>query len=1203
MSDLESRIAALSPEQREALMRKMRERGGAAVASPPEPEQPRLSLEPVNRFAPVPPTDFQEALWLGRSGIFDLGGCGANIYIEREIHGSVWPMATSLNKALATLIARHEMLRTVVLPDGRLQLLAEAPPYQIAVEDLSGRSSAWIERYLEGVRDEMRYAKRPVDRWPLFDFVLHQVNDGRIRLHARFEALLIDGTGRSVVFEELGRLVLAPDRELPPLDVSFLDYARALAAFRETATYARSRAYWMARVPSLPPPPILPLARPLAPDTVPRIVKRQPEVLDPQSWQELGRRARKAGLSPTSAVTAAFAEVLRLWSARPDFTVGFGGSYRPEVHPHMARALGSFTIIHLLAVHDGPGNFLERAKRLQARITADLDHQEFSGHQVCREYNRLHRMGARALLPIHFNSVVEYGHQPAPAQNAPPDPAAPAPAPRPLSLFNRPEIELMIALPQALILWVATESPRGGLELVSQAVEEVFPEGFVPDVIEAYRDLLTRLAAGDETWSEARPARRVGAWTAPEPGLADLAGALGYGAHPRFVESALEEHPAVRAAAVAWHGRLIAWISLRDGRPPKDEELRRHLRATLPEHLVPDAFVRVEQVDRAALPGAPEPPAGTWGEIETELAALWEQILGRRPTDLADDFFAMGGDSVSAVRLLHWIAARWGEAVSPGDLFARPTLAGAAAAVRRGLAARKAPKRRLHPAPLPKTEAKRAHVFYFHPPVRPFSGSCSVANSYLNDALGTLGYEVHGIYADGRSPSTADFLVPLRAVERVLEARSLPPAGLTVHCDFGLEVGRVRRLRGQKNVVFFHGLAGSPSEWAGNPSVDRYWGNSAYMRDVVQSLLAMPDWRRGRLLDPRAFGIVSYLTLALPCLEEPAGALQVGSSEIPRHAREAIEQGDVLGHAVTAEKVDERALYSILLLLNRLAQERGLGRRFRAFVAEPMFRRVEATLGLPEDRYPPEMIFFRDNLRALGLTAADLLIPVPLLGQSALFEMLRACRLGFFYNTFAEPFGFYPLESVFHGCPLYTNGIGNLRHLLPEGHGIHVHETESMGFGDPAAYLPVAEAIYRDTVTDPAPVEEQCRRGADFIRRRYNREALENSLAAELERLGTPPETVGLDDLTVVLSPLVRLWNPATRRALTDHSPRQLSERERDVAEASLGKNAGEIRRSAGEPELEILQKLFKTGLLTLAQTSETSNQTFRSPEAGGSES
>src|SRR5262245_11030080 len=93
MSEAERRIASLSPQQRELLMRKMRERGRPAEAPPRTSEIPRIPDGPVDRHAPVLPTAFQEALWLSRSGIFDLGGSGANVYLEYEFPGIVWQLA------------------------------------------------------------------------------------------------------------------------------------------------------------------------------------------------------------------------------------------------------------------------------------------------------------------------------------------------------------------------------------------------------------------------------------------------------------------------------------------------------------------------------------------------------------------------------------------------------------------------------------------------------------------------------------------------------------------------------------------------------------------------------------------------------------------------------------------------------------------------------------------------------------------------------------------------------------------------------------------------------------------------------------------------------------------------------------------------------------------------------------------------------
>jgi non-ribosomal peptide synthetase component F len=912
MNDAERRIASLSPEQRELLMRRMRERGGAQTARR-TPEVPKLPEGAVDRHAPVPPTDFQEALWLSRSGLFDLGGCGSNVYLEYEFPGIVWQLANDLSNALRALVERHEALRTIVLPDGRLQLLAQVPPYEVEVEDLSGRSAEKREQHLLAVRDELRYARRPTDRWPLFEIVLHQLDEGKIRLHARFDLIVIDGAARGVLLSELVQILNFPDQPLQELDVSFLDHARALDAFRQTETYARARAYWMERLPHLPPPPVLPLARPLSPEDLPRAVKRQPEVLGAEDWTLFCSRAARAGITPTTAVTAAFAEVLRLWSAAPEFSVGFGGTYRPEIHPHIARVLGSFTIIHLLGFEDGPGSFLDRARRLQDRIASDLQHQDFSGHQVLREYNRLHRIGARSAMPIQLNSVVEYGRNARTAAPPPPSPDAPegtaAPAPQqPMFQLDLTEVDLLAALPMVLLFWVVLENLDGGLSLVSQAVEELLPEDLVPEMIEAYSALLARLATQESAWSEERPAQPRGTqsealsaagmdaalpdlvrrlelgpgdrffslapdgselaladrlaskaagatlvlpepgaerdparlaalaarhqvtvwssppalleavvthaekegrraafpplrlallhretapatlaarlealcrgariasiWSSPEVPLAAVAGpaapaeaieprfeplagrrlqvldakggpravwasgdlwaggpdaplvrtgeraqllpdgrialrgtgatgpveALGYGSETRFIETALQRHPDLRHALVEWRaqgerGRLVAWVLPRPDRPPSAADLHRHLRAAgLPEHLVPDSFTFLERlplttdgaVDRASLP-APAPAAApeTWGDVETELAALWEELLGRRPTALDDDFFTLGGSSLLAVRLLAPLRERWGDGLPLSELFVRPDLAGMAAAIRR----------------------------------------------------------------------------------------------------------------------------------------------------------------------------------------------------------------------------------------------------------------------------------------------------------------------------------------------------------------------------------------------------------------------------------------------------------------------------------------------------------------------------------------
>ncbi|WP_039946124.1 non-ribosomal peptide synthetase, partial [Streptomyces sp. NRRL S-118] len=169
------------------------------------------------------------------------------------------------------------------------------------------------------------------------------------------------------------------------------------------------------------------------------------------------------------------------------------------------------------------------------------------------------------------------------------------------------------------------------------------------------------------------------------------------------VEAALVTHPAVGDAAVVPHtdpasGRtvLVGHVVPADGAPvPGAAELRAHLAASLPEHMLPAVFTTLEalpltangKVDRRALP-APEQRLATGTAYEapatpTEelIAEVWQELLGAEQVGVHDDFFELGGDSLLALRTVSRINALFGTALSPRALFERPTVAGTAAGV------------------------------------------------------------------------------------------------------------------------------------------------------------------------------------------------------------------------------------------------------------------------------------------------------------------------------------------------------------------------------------------------------------------------------------------------------------------------------------------------------------------------------------------
>ncbi|MFF5535965.1 amino acid adenylation domain-containing protein [Streptomyces cinerochromogenes] len=147
----------------------------------------------------------------------------------------------------------------------------------------------------------------------------------------------------------------------------------------------------------------------------------------------------------------------------------------------------------------------------------------------------------------------------------------------------------------------------------------------------------------------------------------------GYRVHLGEVESALARQPGVLQAAVTvtepadGERRLAGYLVTAPSAPPLLSEIRRALRRTLPAYMVPVTLTVLDEipvgpggkVDRAALPAADrnrpgldvrrvEPRNGT----ERRLAALWSEVLGLDDIGVLDGFFDLGGDSLSALRLL-----------------------------------------------------------------------------------------------------------------------------------------------------------------------------------------------------------------------------------------------------------------------------------------------------------------------------------------------------------------------------------------------------------------------------------------------------------------------------------------------------------------------------------------------------------------------
>ncbi|MGN7779447.1 amino acid adenylation domain-containing protein [Mycolicibacterium sp. 22603] len=165
---------------------------------------------------------------------------------------------------------------------------------------------------------------------------------------------------------------------------------------------------------------------------------------------------------------------------------------------------------------------------------------------------------------------------------------------------------------------------------------------------------------------------------------------------PAEIEAVLARHPAISSVRVLLRaGALVAYYVCSGADSPTAEQLRRLGAQSLPMHMVPAAFVELGalpvtatgKLDRDALPD-PRPSAGSGRApvtpTEITLCDLVGDILGVDAVGLDDDFFALGGHSLSAIRLLGRIRAVLGSELSLRELFDAPTVGELSALVDEG---------------------------------------------------------------------------------------------------------------------------------------------------------------------------------------------------------------------------------------------------------------------------------------------------------------------------------------------------------------------------------------------------------------------------------------------------------------------------------------------------------------------------------------
>jgi len=237
-----------------------------------------------------------------------------------------------------------------------------------------------------------------------------------------------------------------------------------------------------------------------------------------------------------------------------------------------------------------------------------------------------------------------------------------------------------------------------GQPVTGDAQGEIFIGG--PQVARGYRHQ-PELTAGSFVTIDGERFYRTGDRAAWRPDgqitfhgrVDDQAKVRGHRVEPEETASILRTHPGVRAAAVVaapspdGGDMLVAYVVEKD--PLSAEELREFIGKTLPEYMIPSAFVRMDalpltangKLDKRALPepsdanaltsagfAAPETPA------EERLAEILAEVLGRGNVGIDDNFFLLGGHSLLGTQVVLRAGEAFGIDLTLRDLFQAPTI-------------------------------------------------------------------------------------------------------------------------------------------------------------------------------------------------------------------------------------------------------------------------------------------------------------------------------------------------------------------------------------------------------------------------------------------------------------------------------------------------------------------------------------------------
>lgn len=432
-----------------------------------------------------PLSNLQQAYLFGAQHAFDLHVATHTYYEFQQRNLDL----AALEKAFNRLIAAYDVLRMKLVGEGQMRILDQVAHYPIALTDLSQADDLHCQQYLAQVRARFERTDVNFYAWPYFALQVTRLPGKIDHVHFNFSPMFIDGRSLSRLFHELSVLYKNPAAVCHPEPFSYAAYARRREQAQASPAYAKAKAYWWERLPTLPYGPELPLAQGRAQPMRSNLVRRR-VLIEAPVWQALKTRASDLKLGLTPLLLTLFGASIAHWSKSKHFSLTMLIQNRDRDLPGCEDAVASFTSTVLIEMDfREPLTLVEQVKALQKRMFLDFMHIQVCGLEVLQQRNREQHSMARANSPVAFVSNLELK----PGTNWSDD------------CFHRNGRHLVrsnLETPQIGLDHQIAETQDGELALNWDAMDEYFYPGVTQAILEAYRATIITYAQQPQRWAE-----------------------------------------------------------------------------------------------------------------------------------------------------------------------------------------------------------------------------------------------------------------------------------------------------------------------------------------------------------------------------------------------------------------------------------------------------------------------------------------------------------------------------------------------------------------------------------------------------------------------------------------------------------------------------------------------------------------------------